>query len=64
MKTERVAHLTIRRAADMTLEGRRKVATWLRERAKDLLKNGAKYHRVFSSAYDVNETIQGKKWFK
>jgi len=48
----------------MTLEGRRKVATWLRERAKDLLKNGAKYHRVFSSAYDVNETIQGKKWFK
>jgi hypothetical protein len=45
------AMLTIRRAADMTPEGRKAIANWLRMHANDLVKDGGNYSTVFRGNY-------------
>lgn len=52
MTTETVAaKVTIHRAADMTEEGRKAVADWLRQRADDLEENGHDYSPKFTGRY-------------
>jgi hypothetical protein len=49
------AMLTIRRAGDMTPEGRKAIANWLRMHANDLLKEGSNYAPVFRGRYMVGD---------
>jgi hypothetical protein len=50
------AMLTIRRAGDMTPEGRKAIANWLRMHANMLLKEGTKYVPVFRGQYMARPT--------
>lgn len=53
------AYITIRRAADMTMRGRKRVADWLRRAADDLEKSGHEYSARFVNRYWVN-----RYWYK
>ena len=45
------AYITVRRAADMTKRGRKRVADWLRKAADDLEKSGHEYSARFVTRY-------------
>ncbi len=45
------AHINVRRAADMTKHGRKRVADWLRKAADDLEKSGHNYSARFINRY-------------
>lgn len=52
MKRQRsAAVITIRNADSMTLAGRKAIATWLRNHAKWLLKDGHEYAPRFTGRY-------------
>jgi hypothetical protein len=48
-----IATLEIKNAAKMTEEGRKEVADWLKEQAKELIKDGKDYAKRFRSCYMV-----------
>jgi len=50
-KLESAAIVTIRDAAEMTAEGRKAIADWLRMHAKMLLQHGGDYSKVFRGRY-------------
>lgn len=50
-KTQSAAVLTIRRAADMTPEGRERIAKWLRKMATFLLQHGSEMSDGFRATY-------------
>lgn len=50
-KLKSAAIVTIHRASEMTPEGRREVAAWLRAHAQDLVKYGDQYSRRFTGRY-------------
>lgn len=45
------ATLTIHRASDMSPQGRKDIAAWLRECAKSLIKDGKNYSKKFTAKY-------------
>ncbi len=45
------AHINVRRAADMTKQGRKRVAGWMRKAADDLEKSGHNYSARFVNRY-------------
>jgi hypothetical protein len=49
------ATLTIRRAADMSPQGRKDIATWLRKQASDLLKYADNYSAEVRANYWFEE---------
>lgn len=51
VKENSAAVLTIRDAAEMTPEGRRQLADWLRHSAKTLVKHGKDYSKRFRARY-------------
>ena len=50
-KIKAAAILTIRDAADMTPEGRKDIAAWLKQQAKDLVKYGDDYSGELRARY-------------
>ena len=51
MKEEPIASVHIHKAGEMTVEQRKQVAAWLRERAKDILKEGKNYSTHFRAGF-------------
>jgi len=45
------ATVTIKKAANMTPKGRKKIAEWLREKAEDLVTEGPNYTARFTARY-------------
>ena len=65
--TKSAAILTIKDASDMTDEGRKSIATWLRQQAKDLLKYGDDYNGTMRARYlyeDDAETYEREVSYK
>jgi hypothetical protein len=50
----RCATLTIHKAGDMTPEGRKKVAEWLRYHAKMIIEEGDNYAARFTGRFTTN----------
>ncbi len=46
-----IATLTIHRVAEMTPEGRKAIAEWLRNHAKMIVKEGKNYSKRFTGRY-------------
>jgi len=51
MKEKSAAILTIKKASDMSLRGKKDIAEWLRNQAKNLLKHGKLYSDKFTARY-------------
>lgn len=50
-KETSAAILTIKEPAEMTPKGRKAIAEWLRQQAKDLIKYGDNYAKRFTARY-------------
>lgn len=48
---EAAAILTIKRADEMTEQGRREVAAWLKQAAEHLVEHGENYQKLFTARY-------------
>ena len=51
MSDETIARLTIKRADEMTHDGREVIAEWLRDQADSLVSNGQRYSKRFVARY-------------
>ena len=52
MKEEKcAATLTVHQAGDMSKEGRKAIAEWLRLQAKSIIKDGEKYSKRYTAKY-------------